>query len=257
VILAALTPYKTTAQTILITEPVEWRDGRPAILKPGQSLRVAGTVSHPSGVLKVLVNGQDAFLQPDANYPDLFRFEKILVATNTTRDVTIAIVPRTSQQYARTYGVNNEAALRSAESTGATAAPAANANGAQELHGNPWKPFKLRSIGYVAAAGGGAALAFITKTETKEVCGPSGGGIDCVNRTESKAAYRVPGLALAGAAMAGLVIDAVITSGKSKRSSTVPPSEDERSGFKLEALHLAPTASGTRIELFRINYFRP
>src|SRR5262245_33932686 len=79
------------AQMLRITEPAEWKDGRPAIIKPGQSMRVAGTATHPAGVLKILVNGQEAFLEPDRDYPEIFRFEKLLSPSTELRTVSITI----------------------------------------------------------------------------------------------------------------------------------------------------------------------
>ncbi|MGH7466796.1 MAG: hypothetical protein ACRENP_02315 [Longimicrobiales bacterium] len=239
------------AQVILITEPVEWKDGKPLVIRTGQSIRIAGTVSHPAGVLRVLVNGQEAFLQADRDYPDLFRFEKVVVADNSTREVVISIVPRTSQPYRRTYGLEGTGPTIEASRVDSVRSPVQP--GPQR---NPWKGFTLRAIGYAALGAGGAALTIMKKDETSEVCTPTGGGVDCVMRTEQKTPYRTVGLGLAGAAVAGLIIDAVITSGKARSAAAAPPSENNTHQFSFQPFTLSNAQNGLRLEFFRISYFR-
>jgi hypothetical protein len=249
--LLAASGAELQAQVILITEPVEWKDGKPLVIRPGQSIRVAGTVSHPAGVLRVTVNGQEALLQADKDYPDLFRFERILVPDNSTREVVIAIVPRTSQQYRRSYGLEStgpEPVAAGGDSVRAPVQPG--------VPRSPWKGYTIRGIGYGAVAAGGVALALMKKDETSEVCTPTGGGVDCVMRTEQTTPNRTLGLALVGAAAAGFILDAVITSGKARSAAAAPPSDANNHQLRFEPLHLSNARNGLRLEFFRISYFR-
>src|SRR5688572_26034971 len=62
VLMAVCVAERAHAQrpNISITEPVEWREQpfKALQLAPGRSLRIAGSVTHPASVDRVLVNGK-------------------------------------------------------------------------------------------------------------------------------------------------------------------------------------------------------
>jgi hypothetical protein len=241
------------AQVIGIVEPVEWRDGRAHAFQAGRSLRIAGLASHPGGVTNVLVNGQQARLQADPDFPDSYNFEHVLAPENVTGEIVIVIVPRTGERFEQRYRVNMPAAPPPRTET-----PPRPAEPQIQQAGNPWGGFKVRGILYGVAAAGGLALTQLTKSETSEVCEQVQNGFDCFNRTETKPAYKGPGLALAGVAGVALVIDALLTSRKAKSPVDGGPDDGSEGGaFRIELPNLQPSPEGARLELLRIRFRSP
>jgi hypothetical protein len=98
--------------TIYILEPLEWRDNKIVVRQPGRPILVSGLADHPSGVLRVLINGEEATLRPDPEDPRIFRFEKVLTVTEAGREVTITIVPRSAEQFSRKFGIDTGTPVR-------------------------------------------------------------------------------------------------------------------------------------------------
>jgi hypothetical protein len=225
--------------TIIINEPVEWREQpfKPLRITDGRSVRIAGSVTHPSSVDRVLVNGKAALLVPDASTTDTWDFEVFLPPDSIGREVTIVIVPKTSQRV--------ETRFPGTALNDTTHIP--NGGGTR----NPWGGFRKRGALYGVLAAGGAYLAVKTTSESSVFCETVGGLQDCFERTENKAESRTIGLGLVGAAVAGLVIDGIITSGKAGGGSGI----NDSNGFDFNALNLAPTSRGSRLDVFRLQYF--
>jgi hypothetical protein len=211
---ALLMPAPASSQAgrpyLLISQPEEWRDGRPAIVPAGRSVTIRGVAGHPSGVLRVLVNGDEATMQQDPQYPDLYNFEKVITAGAEPLQVMISIVPRNSERHDRTYSIQPPGGNR------ALPPPAMPTGGSEQLP-NPWSGFRKRGLLYGIAAGGGVVLALRKQSSTSEVCEQTPGGSDCFSRTEEEPATLVPGLALIGGAALGFIIDGMVTSRKAAR----------------------------------------
>jgi hypothetical protein len=253
IVLTFVLAQGVAAQVIGIVEPVEWRDGRAHAFQAGRSLRIAGLASHPGGVANVLVNGQQARLQADPDFPDSYNFEYVLAPENVTGEVVIVIVPRTGERFEQRYRVNMPAAAPPTR----TETPQRQIEPQIQQAGNPWGGFKVRGILYGVAAAGGLALTQLTKSETSEVCEQVQNGFDCFNRTETKPAYKGPGLALAGVAGVALVIDALLTSRKANSPVDGGDNGSENGAFRIELPNLQPSPDGARLELLRIRFRTP
>jgi hypothetical protein len=221
---------QASAQTIRITEPVEWRDNRAAPINPGQPVRIAGFVTHPGGVQRVLVNGEEAMVQVDRDFPDSFQFERVLPAANLPREITIRVVPRTGQPFEAKYAFQFP-----------QLAPPPN----------PWGGFRFRAIAYGAAVIAGAVLSTRTTSETAEVCEQQAAGLDCFNRTTTEPASKGVGLGLIGAGAAGLLIDALLTSGRAKDARSEQGFLQPLPRVRLSVLKPAYMGRTPRTELFR------
>ena len=101
ILLTLAGPRFAHSQSILINEPVEWRERRPIILVAGKPVRIAGSVTHPAGVAKLFINGREVAIRQDKAYPDYYEFEKILPADSVPAEVTIRI---TSAYAATVFG---------------------------------------------------------------------------------------------------------------------------------------------------------
>jgi hypothetical protein len=240
-------PADAQRPTISITEPVEWREQpfKPLQLVAGRSVRIAGSVTHPASVDRVLVNGKQALLVPDATTTDTWDFEVFLPPDSIGKEVTIIIVPKTSQRVENRFPGSPDA-LQSM--------PVKQPEVGEPRVGNPWSGFKKRGALYGVVAAGGAYLAVKTSEESSVVCRNVGTGRDCFDRVETKAGSRGVGLGLAGAAIAGFVIDAVITSGKAKSQSGVVPSNDQN-GFDFSALTVESVRREPKLNLFQVRFY--
>jgi hypothetical protein len=251
------------AQSIRITEPIEWRGGQALTLVPGRPIRIAGSVQDSAGVARVLINGRDASLKQDPVYSDFYEFERILSADSITKQVTIRVVAKDGRTFERQYLTEGAAV---AQTTPTSAAPKDTATrrtvpvtavgpattAPPAMRPNVWGPFRLRGIGYGAAAAAGAVLFGMSKSETSEVCSQSSGGFDCVNRTEVSKPYQGAGFALLGGAAVALVIDAVLTTRKDK-STSVASATTVRDGpfVRLEAPSVSGSSQGMILQFLR------
>ena len=229
------------AQTIRITEPVEWRDNRPTTVSAGQPVRVAGFVTHPGGVQRVLVNGEEAAFEADKDFPDSFHFERLLTPGTLRREIVVRIVPRTGQPFESKF----ELILPQPLPGRSDVQPRGPSS--------PWKPFRLRALGYGALAAAGLGVSMMTKSETVEVCGNGPAGFDCVNRTTTKPSNQAVGLALLGVGAAGLVIDALVTSGKAKSAGSQQGYLQPLPHVRFSVATVTSTMFQPRAELFRIS----
>ncbi|NJD09568.1 MAG: hypothetical protein FIB01_03665 [Gemmatimonadetes bacterium] len=262
------------APLIFITEPAEWQAGKPIVIPAGKTVRVTGVVSHPSGVVKVLVDGEEADVEPDPSGTDLFKFEKVITAGTKAREISVTIVPKESQNFTKKFGLELQpgAAPPARDTTAAkpptqpvtppvappvtpprdTARAAPTPETPQQLGlPNPWKGFTMRAIGYGGLAAAGAY--FMTKTTTSNSVVCTGG--DCFNREETKASGKGLGLALIGVGVAGAVIDGIMTSGKAKaqaQPTNVWGSAD--TPLRLERPGLSATAERVTLELVRLRF---
>jgi hypothetical protein len=227
------------AQTVLITEPTEWRSNRAVVLVPGRAVRIAGSVSYPGGIAKVLVNGGQALLRADDDDPNFILFERTLEAGSIGPVVTIAFEAPNGVHFERRYSV-----------TTSNGAPAADV-----MVSNPWRPLRLRAIAYVAVAAGGVALALASRNPTTD-CRQVGGGTDCF-QSQSNTAYEVTGYAVAGAAAAAFLIDAIITAHRAD-AAPAQSASTQRSRLELFPLSITPSPSsrGAKVELVRFNPWR-
>ena len=247
--LSAVDRANAQRPNISITEPVEWRETpfKPLQLVAGRSVRIAGSVTHPASVDRVLVNGKQALLVPDASTTDTWDFEVFLPPDSIGKEVTIVIVPKTSQRVESRFPGSPD-----------TTYPVKTAGGGGDVGqprvGNPWGGFKKRGALYGVLAAGGAYLAVKTSEESSVVCRNVGTGRDCFDRVETKAGSRGVGLGLVGAGIAGFVIDAVITSGKAKSQSGVVPSND-RNGFDFSALTVESVGRDAKVNVFQVRFY--
>jgi hypothetical protein len=247
-----LSPANTcSAQVILINEPVVWREGKALTVAPGQSLRVAGAASHPDGVSKVLVNGREAVVKADSDFPDLFRFETQIVA-DTAREVTIDVILKSGKEWSRSYRVDPSAPAAAGQAANVGFVPLSTPESPRDQPSRPnaWEGFRMRSVGYGLAAAGGLVMAAYQK---KDRCVPTGNGTECVWHT--RAAYRGAGLAVAGAAVAALAIDAMVTSSKA-RQDAARPSDSDQGRLDLAVLQVSEPAFGRRLDLVAVRFRR-
>ena len=190
-----------SAQAIRIVEPTEWRDLRAATLEANQPLRILGSASHTSGVVRVLINGTEITLARES--PTFGRFEKVFQPGEVPSEITIVVVPRTGQQIEQRFTVNVAAPVQAPVPT--VPPPTATVQTPAPQLDNPWRPFTYRSLGYGAMAVGGVVL----------LSGDSQGA----------------GYALVGIAATAFVVDLVMTSRKAKRGSS--PEDSDASNLSL------------------------
>src|SRR5215831_7105506 len=93
------------AQTILITEPVVWRGGQPLTVTTQKSVRIAGSVTHPAGVARVLINGKEATTRPAQDDPEFIEFERTFPTDSLTADMSVAIVAKDGQRFEKRFSV--------------------------------------------------------------------------------------------------------------------------------------------------------
>jgi hypothetical protein len=245
---AGSVPAVARAQVIRIVDPPQWRDSRPVTMQVRAAFRIAGFASHPGGIARVLVNGVPATLQPDPEFPDSYSFERSIPVDSLTSTITISIEPRSGSAYVQTYTLELPAAPRPA---GNATPPRGSTTQVQRVGPSPWGGFKIRSILYGVALVGGLAASQLEKSETSEVCTQTGAGFDCFNRTTTSPSYQGIGFAAAGGAAAIFIIDAILTSKKSK-SATGPTGDND--GLRIQAPAVSSTAEGVRLELLRIRF---
>jgi len=242
------------AQSITIVDPPQWREQQVVVMETRTVLRIAGFVSHPNGVARVLVNGLEATLRPDPDFPDSFTFEINIPPDSLTPSVTISVEPRNGETMTRSFSIQmpptpGAAARQQAGQLRPT--PAAGEPEQGPMGPNPWGGFKTRGIFYAAAVAGGIVLLQRESTETAEVCRQVGGGQDCFIQTTTEPASKGLGLAVAGAGAGLLVIDAILTSRKSGGGGAVGSDAD---GLRIEAPAITPTLSRIRLDLIRLRF---
>jgi hypothetical protein len=245
---AVAMPTVSRAQIIRIVDPPQWRDNRPVTMQVRAAFRIAGFASHPGGIVRVLVNGVPATLQPDPEFPDSYSFERSIPIDSLTSRITISIEPRSGAAYVQTYTLELPAAQQPA---GNRTPPRGSSTQVQRPGPNPWGGFKIRGILYGVALVGGLAVSQLEKSETSEVCMQTGAGFDCFNRTRTTPSYQGIGFAAAGGAAAVFIIDAILTSKKAK-SATGPTGDND--GFQIQAPAVSSTAEGVRVDLLRIRF---
>lgn len=280
--LAVLATSVRAQTSIRITEPAEWDAGRPAAAQPGIPLKVAGLVNEPAGVRRVLVGGKPARLQADPNIHSLVRFDISFLPDPTAREVTIIVEPNGGAPIPRRYaltiaGEGAQPAARAPASAPGPPPPPDTASGGYatipvievhpdsaagryatvseiEVHAtlpNPWRPFTVRGVGYVALAGAGIYLATLKKSTTAEVCTGPTGREDCVDRTVISRPSAGLGLGIAaGAALLG-TLDALLTS----RRAHAARAEEQRPGRTgLLRPALETDGSSARLALLRLAF---
>jgi hypothetical protein len=244
------------AQSITIVDPPQWREEQVVVMETRTVLRIAGFVSHPSGVARVLVNGMAATLRPDPDFPDSFTFEINLPADSLQPTVRISVEPRTGEAMTRSFTIQMPPAAANAgrQGAGAVRPTAGRTDSTQVIRGggNPWGGFRTRGIIYAAAVAGGIVLLQRETSETAEICRAVGSGQDCFIQTTTKPASKGLGLAVAGAGAGLLVIDAILTARK-PRSSTGPAGGDN-AGFRLEPPALRPSLDRIQLDLIRVRF---
>lgn len=243
------------AQSITIVDPPQWREEQVVVMETRTVLRIAGFVSHPGGVARVLVNGMQATLRPDPDFPDSFTFEISLPPDSLKPTVTISVEPRSGEAMTRSFTVRMPAAAGAArQQEGAIRPTAGRTDSTQVIRGgaNPWSGFRTRGILYGAAVVGGIVLLQRTTSESAEVCRPVGSGQDCFIQTTTEPASKGLGLAVAGAGAGLLVIDAILTARKAKSPSG--PGGGDNAGFRLEAPALSPSLDRIRLDLIRLRF---
>ena len=129
------------AQSILITEPVDWREGRAITVVRGRSVRVAGTATHPGGISRVLINGVQVPIRQDKDFPDYFEFERVFPSDSITAEVSIRLVPVSGQPFEKRFPATLPGpVVVSSEVKPPPPPPPRNTNA--------WGPFKRRGILY-------------------------------------------------------------------------------------------------------------
>lgn len=236
---------QTPGQLIVITEPQDWQEGRAIVVPAGQSLRIVGWVTHPAGVLRVLVDGQPAHTQTDAS--GLVKFDAVVTAGASAKDVVVLVEPKASKPFSRTFSLGvgrpGGAAAAAAQAPAAaparepekpvvSAPPAAQPQPQQPevatkaaapppqaktaVGANPWKGFTIRGLGYAAVAAGGLYLMTKQTSSTSEVCSAG----DCFTQTETKKSSASLGMGLAGAAVVAGITDVFLTSRRASSASS-------------------------------------
>jgi hypothetical protein len=118
---------------------------------------------------------------------------------------------------------------------------------------NVWRPVQLRSILYVAAAGGGIVLANMSSTQTSEDCHQVAAGFDCFTLTKTSKSNQGLGYGLVAAAAVAFAVDAFTTS---RRASSLATASAPTDRSRVELLRLAvipsPSTRAARVELVRI-----
>jgi len=233
------------AQSILITEPVEWREGRSIVVVRGKSVRVAGTATHPGGISKVLINGREVAIRQDKDFPDYFEFERVFAADSVTAEVTIRLMPVSGQPFEKRYPATLPTGPIVVAGGGVKPPPP------PPPKVNAWGAFKRRGILYGAAVIGGGVMATMSKTESAVVCFAVGAGQDCVDRKTTSKPYGAAGGALVGGAVLVTIVDAMLTSrraNKSVASIAIPGGVR----LSLEAPTLSPSVHGTAVNVLTI-----
>jgi hypothetical protein len=245
---AAAGQAQTPDPVLRLTEPQEWRGGGTVTVAAGATVRVRGVASHPGGVARVLVAGQEATLRPDPEFPELVNFEAVVEARQAG-PVVMRIVPRTGQPFERQFP------LQLSQAPAAPAARPATPERAQSLS-NPWGGFRLRGALYAAAAVGGVVLAMKETTKTSESCRPVTGGIDCFLRTETSAPTQSAGFALVGVAVGGLILDAVLTSKRARGAAGGQGGGDDgaAASLRLEAPATEVAGDHVRVHWIRLRF---
>jgi hypothetical protein len=244
------------AQSIRVTEPAPWMNGRLLTVAFGDSVRVIGTVNHPGGVRHVLVNGRQVAVRAAPDFPGLFDFDHVIVVDSALREFSIAVVPPTGEPFAQRYAieVTGVPAPRPTVPPVTVVDPPVREARPDSVRqpiplSNPWKPFRVRGLLYAVAAGAGVGLSMMEKTDSAEVCQAG----DCVIRRETKASYQSIGLGLAGVGVAGLIVDALMTSRRAKAITNGSQSIGNRGEFYIDVLK--PIGYGTaRWQLFQVQY---
>jgi hypothetical protein len=255
---AAFLPGRLAAQdaqpTLQIIEPAEWAEGRSITLAAGRSLTIRGLAGHPAGLLRVLVNGEEAALAPVPEMANLYNFEKVFTPADTARRITITVVPRQSAQRSWPFEIAATGRTAAPQQQPPAATPRTVPAGQLPLR-DPWGSFRMRGIGYGVAAVGGAVLLTLRKSETSKVCGQTGAGFDCVLRTEESPAYFPIGAALIGAAVIGGATDALLTSRRA-RSAPAPAggSRNMEQGASLEAPSVHVSHRRVGIDWIRLRF---
>jgi hypothetical protein len=243
------------AQSITIVDPPQWREEQVVVMETRTVLRIAGFVSHPSGVARVLVNGLEATLRPDPDFPDSFTFEISLPADSLKPTVMISVEPRTGEAMTRSFTVQMPPAANAGGQGGGAVRPTAGRTDSTQVirgGGSPWSGFRTRGIIYAAAVTGGIVLLQRETSESAEICRAVGSGQDCFIQTTTKPASKGLGLAVAGAGAGLLVIDAILTSRKPR--SSAGPAGGDNAGFRLEPPALRPSLDRIRLDLIRLRF---
>lgn len=243
------------APLIHIVEPEVWRDGLPAVIPAGRTVKIAGLASHPSGIQQVLINGKVAFLKAVPDFPDSFDFEAVLTADTADIEVVITVLPRESEPFERRYSI------RPPQLPGTPVAPQSERASAVEIAApqadpppanlapSPWRGFTLRGAGWAGLVAAGLILTRGSEEELTESCRPVGAGQDCFRITEVTHPRRNLGLAIAGAALVGVVTDAILTS---RRART--PAQRESLGLRILPPAIEWDTDQVRLGLIRLNH---
>jgi len=235
------------AQSILITEPVEWREGRAITVVKGKSIRVAGTATHPGGLSKVLINGREVPIKQDKDFPDYFEFERVFLPDSVPAEVTIRLMPVSGQPFEKRYAATPAAPTIVATRPDTTRA---RTEPPKPLRTNAWGPFKRRGILYGAAVIGGGVLVTMSKTDNAVVCFPVGAGQDCVDRKTTSKPYAAAGGAVIGAAALVMIVDALRTSRSANQTASLAIPGGVR--LSLEAPTVTQSLHGTAVNVLRI-----
>jgi hypothetical protein len=240
------------AQTILITEPVVWRAGQPLTVTTQRSVRIAGSVMHPAGVARVLINGKEATTRPAQDDPEFIEFERTFPADSLTAEMAVAIVAKDGQRFEKRYSVVLPAGRTTIAST-TTSTVGQQGNNIPIIRPNPWGPFRLRGVGYGAAAVAGIAMAMVSKSTSSVVCSNNAQGLDCVNRTEVSRSYQGVGFGLAGVSAAAFLFDAAMTSKRAGALRNTTASAGTRGAVALEPPAVVGSPNGPVLALLRLS----
>jgi len=251
-------PVAALAQVIRIVDPPEWRESRPVSMQSRSPLRIAGFVSQAGGIGRVLVNGIAATLAADPRAPDSYNFERIIPIDSLTSQITIMVEPLKATPWTRNYTLElstrpvDRGDVPPPDSAAGRAAAPAQSPARQLGRSNPWGGFKLRGIVYGAAAVAGVVFAQGTTSDAAEICETTSAGFDCFNRTTTEPSHQGLGFAVAGAAIAALAIDALLTSRKA--GAMRASSGGDPDGLHIDAPSVSGSATGLRLDLLRLRF---
>jgi hypothetical protein len=252
ILLTLAGPRFAHSQSILINEPVEWREGRAVIVVAGKPLRIAGSVTHPAGVAKLFINGREVAIRQDKMYPDYYEFEKILPSDSVTAVLTIRITSVSGQSFEQKYPATLPGGpIVKPPVVVPVVGPVVGPVAPTVTRRSDWGPFKKRGIVYGAAMIGGAVMFTMNKTERAVVCSTTARGSDCVDRKTTSKPYEGAGGALLGGAAFVTIVDALLTSRRASHSlaSVAVPGGARLS---LDVPALAPSSRGTAFQVLRI-----
>ena len=252
ILLTLAGPRFAHGQSILINEPVEWRERRPLILVAGKPVRIAGSVTHPAGVAKLFINGREVAIRQDKAYPDYYEFEKILPADSVPAEVTIRITSVSGQPFEQKFATTlPSVVIEKKPVVVIEKKPVVDPVPPPRAPRNDWGPFKKRGIVYGAAMIGGAVMFTMNKTESAVICSSTARGSDCVDRKTTSKPYEGAGGALLGGAAFVTIVDALLTSRNASHSvaSVAVPGGVRLS---LDVPALAPSSRGTAFQVLRI-----